>query len=658
MKKFRLALITMGALFLLNECGGGGAAANKSGAGGNGGGDVKKPNTVVITSSPPPNGVVGERYGPTFTILENHCLATFTGWQPSATGGSGQYHFTWSGAPGSSLPPGLTISIETFTCGGSTRCCVTVASPPLVNGTPSTAGTYDVIVTVTDSSSPPNQASAAYTIIVSTQSKAVPAAAPASSLGPEHPRYRLVDLGTLGGSQSYLYIPNNYASVLNNQGRVVGYAETPTQDPFQSVGFCFVFPDCLVTNAFETKNGTLQNLGVLPGGASSAAGWISPNGLIAGWSQNGTTDPSFPGFPVTHGVLWKDGNMTDLKTLADGSESVALAVNSSGLVAGAANNSIADPNPMFSDVYGWATQTRAFVWQDGVMKDIGTLGGTDAVAFLINERGQIVGISYTSSTPSAYCAILGASLTTGGFIYEGGEMKNLGSFGGSCTFPTDLNDRGEVVGLSTLEGDVYQHAFLWENDSFDELPNMIGGHNAAAIALNNNGEAAGWASLPGDQAVHASLWKNNSMTDLGTFGEDPCSLGFSINVRGQVVGISGFQQDLSGCNSGNTTRAFLWEDGSMVDLNTLIPPDSPLYLTLADTINDLGEIAGIGVDANGNGHAFLLIPQEGDGNFGEYTTAGAVGARVPKVGDSPASSTRSEAAAGARFRHFIGRHPH
>lgn len=478
--------------------------------------------------------------------------------------------------------------------------------------------------------------------------------------GTEAPgRYKLIDLGTFGGLQSYLYIPNNYAPVLNNQGTVVGYADTVATDPFQSVGYCFV-QDCLVTNAFETQNGTLQNLGVLPGGASSAAGWISPNGLIAGWSQNGTTDPSFPGFPVTHGVLWKDGKMTDLQTLQDGSESAALAVNSSGLVAGAADNSIPDSNALyFDEVYGWATQTRAFVWQDGVMKDIGTLGGTDAVAFLINERGQIVGISYTSSAPSAYCANqLGASLATGGFIYEDGKMKNLGSFGGTCTFPADLNDAGEVVGLSTVKGDAYQHAFLWENDSFHQLPNTIGGNNGAAIALNNDGEATGWASLPGDQAVHASLWKNNLMTDLGTLGEDPCSLGYSINVRGQVVGISGFQQDLTGCNSGNTIRAFLWENGSMVDLNTLIPPDSPLYLTVADIINDLGEIAGTGVDANGNQHAFFLIPQEGNGNFSEDATAGAADARVLKASVSPASSALSEAVAGARFRHFIRRHPH
>ncbi len=57
-----------------------------------------------------------------------------------------------------------------------------------------------------------------------------------------------------------------------------------------------------------------------------------------------------------------------------------------------------------------------------------------------------------------------------------------------------------------------------------------------------------------------------------------------------------------------TNCAFLWENGSIVDLNTLIPPGSPLYLVYADHINDQGEIAGNGMDVNGNNHAFLLIP--------------------------------------------------
>lgn len=415
----------------------------------------------------------------------------------------------------------------------------------------------------------------------------------------EHTHYKLIDLGTFGGPQSYIYAPNNYSAVLNSRGKVTGWAETTIPDPFAT--FCFT-DDCVVSHAFQSQNGTLTDLGALRDGFSSSSGWVSANGLIAGWSENGDTDPTFFGVPVIHGVLWKNRAIHDLGTLYGGYESAALAVNSKGQVVGAADNAIGDATPISSDVYGWGTETRAILWQEGAMRDLGTLGGTDAVALLINEKGQIVGASYTDSNPSPYCAVLGSYNTTGAFLWENGEMRNLGSFGGSCTFPQDLNNRGEVVGLSTVTGDQFQHAFLSKHGAFTELPNSNGGNNSAALALNEGGVAAGWASLPGDQQLHAAFWKNGAMTDLGTVDGDLCANGFSINSAGQVVGVS-----VPTCNF-NTTRAFLWENGSIADLNALIPAGSPLYLTAADTINDHGEIAGVGVDSTGNQHAFLLTP--------------------------------------------------
>jgi probable HAF family extracellular repeat protein len=131
----------------------------------------------------------------------------------------------------------------------------------------------------------------------------------------------------------------------------------------------------------------------------------------------------------------------------------------------------------------------------------------------------------------------------------------------------------------------------------------LGGNNGFGDALNDAGDVVGWASLPGDQALHAFRWKDGTMTDLGTVGGDACSFGFTINSTEQVVGIS-----VPGCDF-SQARASFWEDGGpMVDLNALIPPNSTLYLTFSETINDRGEIAGNGVDSEGNQHAFLLIP--------------------------------------------------
>src|SRR5258708_37504388 len=61
-------------------------------------------------------------------------------------------------------------------------------------------------------------------------------------------RYKLVDLGTFGGPQSYINLPDiSYAPVLNNSGVVAGWADTLDPDPYPD--FCFD-GDCLVAHAF------------------------------------------------------------------------------------------------------------------------------------------------------------------------------------------------------------------------------------------------------------------------------------------------------------------------------------------------------------------------------------------------------------------------
>ena len=431
----------------------------------------------------------------------------------------------------------------------------------------------------------------------------------------KHHHYQLIDLGsTFGGPQSEFnpgsgndFLP--FASVLNAQGTVAGFADTSASDPFAP--YCFW--DCVVTHAFRANSGGgLADLGTLPGGASSAPLWVSENGLIAGVSENGETDPLYAGLPELRAVIWQHGKITDLGTLPEGGyQSEASSVNSAGQVVGSALNTVPDPNSMqpsafwlWGGIPPYQYETRAFLWdkQKG-MRDLGTLpGGTNAQATLINEPGQVVGWSYTSSALSAACP--GFALTTGSFIWdEKNGMRDLGNLGGSCTLVSDLNNQGQVIGVSRVTGDVSQHAFLWERDSIQDLGGSLGGNNTGAFVLNDHGQAVGFATLPGEAAFHATLWTHvGTMSDLGSLANDQCSYATGINAGGQVVGGS-----ISDCNPDNT-RAFLWEDGSIFDLNALIPQGSALNLELTFTINDRGEIAGEGTDASGNGHAFLLIP--------------------------------------------------
>jgi len=265
-------------------------------------------------------------------------------------------------------------------------------------------------------------------------------------------------------------------------------------------------------------------------------------------------DPSFPGFPVTHGVLWKDGLITDLGTLEGGFESAALAVNSHGQVVGAADNTKPDAAAMFGFNFGWATQTRAFLWQDGIMQDLQTLGGPDAVAYLINDSGQVAGVSYLNSKPSAWCASAsdqGYSLTTGAFFWENGTMHDIDGFGGTCTYALFLNDKGQVIGNSTLKGDQEQHPFLWDNGTLKDL-GTFGGSIGSALWINNEGKVVGWATYPGDQIYDAALWDETGITDLGTL--EAYSFAQSINGHEQVVG---FSTDTEGSDSAGNAHAFL-----------------------------------------------------------------------------------------------------
>ena len=80
------------------------------------------------------------------------------------------------------------------------------------------------------------------------------------------------------------------------------------------------------------------------------------------------------------------------------------------------------------------------------------------------------------------------------------------------------------------------------------------------------------------------------MTDLGTLPGDAVSWANNINSKSQAVGTS--------FDALGNSRAFIWQDGVMTDLNRLIPADSNFFLAEAFGINERGEIVGFGVLPN------------------------------------------------------------
>jgi probable HAF family extracellular repeat protein len=403
-------------------------------------------------------------------------------------------------------------------------------------------------------------------------------------------RYKLVDLGTFGGPQSWVFGAFEApAAIVNNKGTVVGGADTPNSNPnypninpFLGPALLFGYADPFVFQAFKRDEGTLVNLGTLPAGYNSFPFWISGNGLIAGASENGVIDP-VGGYPEVRAVLWKDGQIMDLGTLSGKSESAALAGNNRAQVVGAA--------------FDAAFNSRAFLWtEEHGLQDLGTLGACCAIAGSINEGGQIAG-------ESGLCDTCNQDV----FLWENGSMQRIPDFGGPFSFHYALNNRGQVVGQSDLPGGAYAHPFLWDkNKGLRDLGLLPSGLSGSAHWINEAGEIVGLSGIQNDQFFHAVLWKHG-ITDLGTVDGDLCSLAGGINSHGQIVG------GTFDCNTAAFLHAFLWENpGPMVDLNTLVAPGSGLALTFATSINDRGEIAGQGVTPSGENHAFLLSPCEGD----------------------------------------------
>jgi probable HAF family extracellular repeat protein len=326
------------------------------------------------------------------------------------------------------------------------------------------------------------------------------------------------------------------------------------------------------------------DLGTL-GGKRSNIGGINNRGQVVGGSTLlPKEDSNF------HAFLWNNGAMTDLGTLG-GPSSTANAVNNSTQVVGVAETTNSGGNPAFC--FSETTQCHAVLWQNGAKTDLGTLGGANSAVPTkgINSRGQVVGIAETPTRELH------------AFLWQNGIMTDLRTLGGPAV-ALGINDPGQVVGAASFDTDPNFHAFLWENGLMIDL-GTLGGEISFALVNNNKGHIVGVSTLPGDVNSHAFLWKDGPpMIDLGTLFPDSNSAAFDISDKGQVVGES---SDIGG------RRAFLWENGVMTDLNTLIQADSNLYLLSAFQINPRGQIVGDAVKkSTGEVHAFLATPSNGE----------------------------------------------
>jgi probable HAF family extracellular repeat protein len=447
---------------------------------------------------------------------------------------------------------------------------------------------------------------------------------PAQEGAAKHHHYKLFDLGSFGGpgAPGGGFDGNGPSSPqLNQRGMSVGALDSATPDP-NGPNMCFF--DCQVDIAFVWKNGAVTPLPPLREGKnlSSYALGINNLGQIAGQAQNGATDFA-TGWPELRAVLWHDGRIIDLGTLG-GTQSTTSSLNDFGQVVGTSLTGTPDPFAdddllacqlcsggtfAFNFVFAPATtETRAFVWQNGFMRDLGTLGGPDSTAWINNDRGEVAGWSFTSFTANPSTGVP----TVDPFFWspEGGRMIDMGGLGGTYGLAMWMNNFGQVVGASNVPGDGTEHPFIWSKstgmvDLF--LNGGLGGDFGHPDWVNDAGEVVGFSVIPDTASCpvegHGFLWRNGVMTDLGTVDNDPTSEGFSINLQGQVVG-----QSYDFCSS--VSHGFLWENGGpAVDVNTLVLSGTTMNVIAAVLINDRGEIGCTGTTAAvPNEHPCMLIP--------------------------------------------------
>ena len=305
----------------------------------------------------------------------------------------------------------------------------------------------------------------------------------------------------------------------------------------------------------------IRDLGVLGGGDFSQAWALNDRGQVVGRSNLALRDDD--GNRVEHAFLWENGRIRDLGSLAgeDGS-SDADAINDRGQVVG--SGEVSRTGPCRDADPG----THAFLWANGTMRDLGTLGGCASEPVTIDEQGRVIGWAATAKRDRDGEQIEHAA------VWKNGEWRDLGTLGARAGPRSDASatdGAGRIVGSadSRQRGDFgypLQHAVLWQAGRIRDL-GTLGGSESHAVAVNARGQIVGDAgararSGDGGGAIHAFIWANGKMRDLGVRGDDVYAVG--LNGRGQVVGISWLGEDDHGLFS---PRAFVWSAGrvSMIE---------------------------------------------------------------------------------------------
>jgi probable HAF family extracellular repeat protein len=321
----------------------------------------------------------------------------------------------------------------------------------------------------------------------------------------------------------------------------------------------------------------IADLGAVPGQKVSGGYGLNDLGQAAGVSSNPYGDIA---------TLFSNGKAISLGTLEPLDIAVATAINGSAQVVGYEPFS-SSPN----------NTPHAFLYSNGSMIDIhsASLFPSGTTAEGINGSGVVVGQGLVTS--SSFHA----------FVYANGKMVDIGPPGAYQASAYAINDAGQVVGNSYVTGGE-QTAFLYANGKATSLGVPSGAAATSAVAINSTGQIAGAIYLSAGGS-HAALFRNGVWTDLGGIPGATGTHATGINTVLQVVGIAVFPVTSYHPYKPGKHVGFIVLNGSPVDLNKLIPPNTGFTITDAIAINESGEILCDATNASGTKRAVLLTPK-------------------------------------------------
>jgi len=336
-----------------------------------------------------------------------------------------------------------------------------------------------------------------------------------------------------------------------------------------------------------------QDLGTLGGPEARAMG-LNDARQVVGWANiSGAVDCLTEGRPCRHAFLWDNGVMTDLGFLGGDEEGVARAINESGLIVGTSEREI---------LFGFGV-FHGVVWNGGAPSALTTLGSDQSFVHDVNAGGQIAGWTQDPGT-----------FQDRAVTWTGGAITNIGA-----TAPTSynrgvgLNDFGVVVGFGW---NLFQpnDAILFDGSGWF----MIGGsgqfQNAEAKDVNNTGSTVGLMAHPSG-AWHATMWTfGQPAADLGTLPDLDYSELYDVNDSGHAVGVA---------YSDTESRAIYYDGDQLHDLNDLVVGDFGGVLFDAQEINENGDVVGTAL-VGGEFRAYILTVG-GDPCLGDIDANGSVG---------------------------------